>query len=287
MPPKIILLTGANSGIGKAAAEGLAAQGAHVVMLCRDTQRGEEARADILKRTRSSTVDLMVAELASQASIHQFTRDFTQRYPRLDVLINNAGVNTSEQSHTVEGVDLIFGVNHLAHFLLTQLLMDSLRASPAGRIINIASIWARETLEWDQLHTVSQYDHLRAYGYSKLANLIFTCELARRLQGSTVTANACHPGAVRSNLGRNYKGLLGIGNAIAQYIIPKSAQGAEVMVHLATSPEVEGVTGHYFGPKKNQEPMPPFAMAPANGARLWALSEELTARQPPQRREVA
>jgi NAD(P)-dependent dehydrogenase (short-subunit alcohol dehydrogenase family) len=281
MSSKIILVTGANSGIGKAAAEGLAAQGAHVVMLCRSAERGEEARADILQRTRGSTVELMVADLASQASIRQFAREFTQRHPRLDVLINNAGVNTSEQSFTQEGIDLIFGVNHVAHFLLTQLLMDSLRASPAGRIINISSIWARETLEWDQLHTVSQYDHLRAYGYSKLSNLIFTSELARRIQGSTLTANACHPGAVKSNLGRNYKGLLGIGNAIAQHLIPKSAQGAEVMIHLATSPEVEGMTNRYFGPKKNQEPMPPFATDPANGARLWALSEELIRRSAP------
>lgn len=276
MSSRIILITGANSGIGKAAAEGLAAQGAHVVMLCRSAERGEEARANILARARRGTVDLMTADLASQASIRQFAREFTQRYPRLDVLINNAGVNTSEQSFTQEGIDLIFGVNHVAHFLLTQLLMDSLRASQAGRIINIASIWARETLEWDQLHTVSKYDHLRAYGFSKLSNLIFTCELARRLEGSRITANACHPGAVRSNLGRDYKGFLGIANAVAQYFIPKSAQGAEVMVHLATSPEVEGKSGLYFGPKKNQEPLFPFATDPANGSRLWALSEELT-----------
>jgi NAD(P)-dependent dehydrogenase (short-subunit alcohol dehydrogenase family) len=276
MSPKIVLVTGANSGIGKAAAEGIAAQGAHVVMLCRNTEHGEAARAELIQRTRSTTVDLMIADLASQASIRQFARAFTQRYPRLDVLINNAGVNTSEQSFTHEGIDLIFGVNHIAHFLLTQLLMDSLRASEAGRVINVASIWARETLDWDQLHTVSQYDHLRAYGFSKLSNLIFTCELARRLQGSKITSNACHPGAVRSKLGRNYKGLLGLGNVIAQYLIPKSEQGAEVMVHLSTSPEVEGLTGRYFGPKKNQEPMPPFATDPANGARLWALSEELT-----------
>jgi NAD(P)-dependent dehydrogenase (short-subunit alcohol dehydrogenase family) len=276
MSPKIILVTGANSGIGKAAAEGVAAQGAHVVLLCRSAERGEAARADIIQKTGSNTVDLMLADFASQASIRQFAREFTQRYPRLDVLMNNAGVNTSEQSFTQEGIDLIFGVNHVAHFLLTQLLLDTLRASGAGRIINVASMWARETLDWDNLHTVREYDHLRAYGFSKLSNLLFTAELARRLQGSGVTVNACHPGAVRSNLGRNYKGVLGIANAIAQYVMPKSAQGAAVMVHLATSPEVAGMTGLYFGPKKNPEPMPAFATEPANGARLWALSEELT-----------
>lgn len=275
MSPKTILITGANSGIGKAAAEGCAAGGAHVVMLCRSAERGEEARADILKKTGSRAVDLVIADLASQADIRRFAREFTQRHPRLDVLINNAGVNTSEQSYTQEGIDLIFGVNHVAHFLLTHLLLDSLRAA-VGRIINIGSIWATPTLDWGNLHKVHDYVHKRAYGYSKLSNLIFTCELARRLQGSKVTVNACHPGAVRSNLGRDYKGLLGIGNAIAQHIIPKSEKGAEVMVHLAMSPEVEGVTGRYFGPKKNEEPMPPFAKDPANGARLWALSEELT-----------
>ncbi|HZI16700.1 MAG TPA: SDR family oxidoreductase [Myxococcus sp.] len=277
MSSQVILVTGANSGIGKAAAEGLAAQGAHVVLLCRGAERGEQARADIMKRTGSKSVDLMTADLASQASIRQFAREFTQRYPRLDVLINNAGVNTSKQSYTEEGVDLIFGVNHLAHFLLTQQLLDTLRASGAGRIVNVASMWARETLDWEHLHHVREYDHLRAYGFSKLSNLLFTAELARRLQGTGLTVNACHPGAVRSNLGRDYKGFLGFGNAIAQYLIPKSARGAEVMVYLATSPDVEGKTGLYFGPKKVREPMPAFATDPANGARLWALSEELTA----------
>lgn len=276
MSAKVILVTGANSGIGKAAAEGLAAQGAHVVMLCRGAERGEEARADIVQRTGNKSVELMVADLASQASIRQFARDFTQRHPQLDVLINNAGVNTSEQSYTAEGIDLIFGVNHVAHFLLTQLLMDTLRASGSARIINVASMWARETLEWEHLHHVREYDHLRAYGFSKLSNLLFTAELARRLQGSGITVNACHPGAVRSNLGRDYKGFLGFANAIAQYVMPRSDKGAAVMVYLATSPEVEGKTGLYFGPKKQQEPMPAFATEPANGAKLWTLSEELT-----------
>lgn len=249
MEGKICLITGATSGIGNATALGLARMGATLVLVARDQERGEATRSEIASLSGNDAVDLLLAELSSQQSIRRLVADFGQRYAHLHVLINNAGLFSLRRRITVDGMELMFAVNYLAAFLLTNLLLDTLKASVPARIVNVASDAHEEGyIRLDRLQSERGYCPMRAYGQSKLALVLFTYELARRLEGSGVTVNALHPGFVATNIGQT--GLGPVGRAAAKFFLSRKGispeEGAKTSIYLASSPDVEGVTGKYF-----------------------------------------
>ncbi len=248
MHGKICMVTGANSGIGKATALALAQMGATVVMVCRDRARGEEARREITTKSRKNAVDLLLVDLSSQQSIRQLIGNFKQRYTHLHVLINNAGAAFTGRRETVDGLEMTFAVNYLAPFLLTNLLLDVLKASAPARIVNVSSN-SHEAgyIAMDDLQAEQHYSNMRAYGQAKLAVVLFTYELARRLQGTGVTANCLHPGFVATHFGQRD---VGPAFRLLVKVIGRFGtspeKGAKTSIYLASSPEVEGVTGQYF-----------------------------------------
>jgi NAD(P)-dependent dehydrogenase (short-subunit alcohol dehydrogenase family) len=273
---KICLITGANSGIGKATALGLAKMGATVVMVCRDHRRGEEARAEIKAASNNPSIDLMVADLSSQVTIRQIAQDFQKKYQQLHVLVNNAGVALMKRSLTVDGLETTFAVNHLAPFLLTNLLLDMLKASAPSRIINVSSsAHMRSRIDFDDLQEEKNFSMFRAYNQSKLANVLFTYELAKKLKETGVTVNALHPGVVRTNLGRDATGIVRLGFSVIQPFIKTPEQGAATCVYLASSPEVERVTGKYFV-NNNDVSSSKESYNETVARRLWEVSEQLT-----------
>src|SRR2546426_7715601 len=249
MHGKICMVTGANSGIGKATALALAQRGATVVMVCRDRARGEEARSEITTTSRNNAVDLLQADLSSQQSIRQLVETFQHHYTHLHVLINNAGAAfPGRRRETVDGLEMTFAVNYLAPFLLTNLLLDVLKASAPARIVNVSSN-SHEAgyIQLDDLQEEKHYRSMHVYGQSKLAVVLFTYELAHRLQGTGVTANCLHPGFVATHFGQRDVGpafrllvkVIGSFGASPQ-------DGAKTSIYLASSPQVEGVTDKYF-----------------------------------------
>jgi len=249
MQGKICMVTGANSGIGKATALELAQMGATVVMVCRDRARGEEARSEITTKSRNNAVDLLQADLSSQQSIRQLVENFQHHYTHLHVLINNAGAAfPGRRRETVDGLEMTFAVNYLAPFLLTHLLLDVLKASAPARIVNVSSdAQASGYIQMDDLQAEKLYRSMRTYPQSKLAVVLFTYELARRLQGTEVTANCLHPGFVATHIGQR-----DVGPAVRLLVKligsfgTSPQEGAKTSIYLASSPEVEGVTGKYF-----------------------------------------
>jgi NAD(P)-dependent dehydrogenase (short-subunit alcohol dehydrogenase family) len=249
MHGKICLVTGANSGIGKATALALAQMGATVVMVCRDRARGEQARSEITTTSGNNAVALLQADLSSQQSIRQLVEDFQHHYTHLHVLINNAGAAfPGRRRESVDGVEMTFAVNYLAPFLLTNLLLDVLTASTPARIISVSSAAHQSgSMQLDDLQAEKRYRPMRTYPQAKLAVVLFTYELARRLQGMGVTVNCLHPGFVATNFAQSDGGhavrllvkVLGSFGASPQ-------EGANTSIYLASSAEVEGVTGQYF-----------------------------------------
>jgi NAD(P)-dependent dehydrogenase (short-subunit alcohol dehydrogenase family) len=286
---KRVLITGCNTGIGKATATELARRGARVVITAR-AGRGEAALAEIRAKS-GGEVELLDLELASLASVRRVAAEVLARYPELHVLILNAGVvGNTGRAETADGFELMFGVNHLAHFELTRLLLERVRASAPARIIVLTSAgyrYARDGLDFDDLQsTRREYKALEIYGHSKLANILFTRELARRLAGTGVTVNTVHPGYVATELGLPRPGE-GVSAqkalATARAEKPELAhlpppvtpeQGAATSVFLASSPEVEGVSGEYFVDCKRQSLLP-AALDAAAAQRLWQVSEQL------------
>ncbi len=248
MQGKVCLITGATSGIGKATALGLAKQGATVVLVSRDRARGEQAQNEIKEESGNLHIDLLLADLSSQQSIRQLAHDFKQRYSQLHVLINNAGIFSVRKHLTVDGLDMVFAVNQLAPFLLTNLLLDVLKASAPARVVNVSSdSHEANYLQLDDLQSEKQYRPMRAYGQSKLALVLFTYELARRLEGTGVTANCLHPGFVATNIAQ--RDMPRIVRLLVKPIFLfgiSPEQGARTSIYLASSPDVEGVTGKYF-----------------------------------------
>jgi retinol dehydrogenase-14 len=276
MTGKTVLITGATSGVGKATAMGLASMGASVVMVGRDRGRGEAAMADIREKSGNPSVDLMLADVSSQEEIRRLADEFREAYPRLDVLINNAGVFRSERTTTADGMEATFAVNHLAYFLLTNLLLDALEASAPSRIVNVASAdHSNATIDFDDLQGEKGYRGARAYSRSKLANVLFTYELARRLQGTGVTANCLHPGVVGTNLGSGVSGAFGFVVRALRPLMKSPEKGAETSVYLASSPEVEGLSGGYFV-KKAEARSSNASHDERLATRLWEVSAELT-----------
>jgi NAD(P)-dependent dehydrogenase (short-subunit alcohol dehydrogenase family) len=277
MENKIILITGANSGIGKATATALAEMGAHIVMVSRDLEKGEQARLDVARISRNNQVDIMQCDLASLDSIRRFASEFLSKYSRLDVLINNAGIYTEKRMLTSEGFEYQIGVNHLGPFLLTRLLLPLLKKSSPSRIINVSSAaHFGGRIDFNDLHLEHRYSSWKSYAQSKLANVLFTYELAHRLTGTGVTVNCLHPGLVNTRFAYDRKSerpnpLMKLMKPFT--ITPES--GAETSVYLAASPEVEGVTGKYFQKRKEKaSSRASYDLVVAE--KLWNLSEVLT-----------
>ena len=276
---KTCLITGATSGIGKEIALGLARTGANVVIVGRSKEKAESTINEIKSKTgRSSGISSLAADLSSQASIRQLGKDYAAAHPKLDILVNNAGIFSSKRITTIDGIESTFAVNHLAPFLLTGLLIDITKASAPSRIITTSSVAHRGAqIDFDDIQFEKKpYRGFTAYSQSKLANILFTKELARRLAGTGVTANCFHPGVVRTNLieGSNpwqYK--LISSTAGLFFLTPE--KGADTGVYLASSPEVEGVNGKYFAKRKQEEPSAE-ARDMESAARLWDISEKLT-----------
>lgn len=247
MDGKIVLITGASQGIGRATAVGLAKLGATVVIAGRDRARTEAAVAQIKSQSGRTDLAYLLADFLSLAAVQQMAQDFLARYPRLDVLINNAGVFNMRREASKDGYEATFAVNHLAPFLLTTSLLERLKTSAPARIVNVSSAAHQGAhIDFDDLMGAKRYGGWMAYGQSKLANVLFTRELARRLAGTGVTANAMHPGFVASGFARNNGRLARAVMSLAKPFSRSPEKGAETAIYLASSPEVEGISGEYF-----------------------------------------
>ncbi|MBM3267144.1 MAG: SDR family oxidoreductase [Candidatus Sericytochromatia bacterium] len=271
MKGRICIVTGANAGIGKETVKGLARQGATVVMACRSPERGQAARADVLGVVGDADVAVMKLDLASKASIEAFAREFDATYPALHVLLNNAGLISLKRTLTADGFETTFGVNHLGGFYLTHLLRGKLESSAPARVINVASD-AHFRAKWDpaDLQNERRYTTFGAYARSKLANVLYTRELARRLEGTGVTANCLHPGVIATNLFPLPKFAL----ALMGLFTISEEQGADTSLHLATAPEFDRLSGGYYDERKLVTPSRD-ARDDAAAAMLWAESSRL------------
>lgn len=273
MNGKICMITGANSGIGYVTAHELARMGADIVMVCRSKERGDAARSEIMRETGSGSVELMIADLSSQKDVRRLAADFKATHDRLHVLVNNAALWPTKRTLTVDGLELQFGLNHLAYFLLTNLLLDVLEVSAPARVINTSSgIHKRARIDFDDLQGERSYRHMRAYGQSKLANVLFTNELAGRLTGTGVTVNSFTPGMTETNLGRYMsRGAQSIFRLLAK----RTEKGAATAIYLASSPEVESVSGKYFANCREARSAK-LSYDKGIAKRLWDVSEKLT-----------
>jgi NAD(P)-dependent dehydrogenase (short-subunit alcohol dehydrogenase family) len=278
---QVAVVTGGNSGIGKETAVELAGMGAHVIIAARNPAKATAAVKEVQHRSPGATVEQLPLDLASFASVRAFADTFKARFDRLDVLVNNAGASLRKRSVTEDGHETQFQVNHLSHFLLTALLRDQLTAAPAARVINVSSIGhtvARGGLDFDDLDWERRkYRGFLVYCHTKLANVLFTRELARRLDGTPMTANAVHPGWVGSNFGRegDMGPFIGAAMVVARPFSISSAAGARTSIYLASSPDVADVTGQYFYKCRVAKPSD-AALDDAAAARLWEVSVQMT-----------
>jgi NAD(P)-dependent dehydrogenase (short-subunit alcohol dehydrogenase family) len=279
MTGKTVVITGANSGIGLETAVALARAGATTVITARDQVRGEKALETVRERSGHDDVGLVVFDLASLASTRAGATALLERCPRIDVLVNNAGLVLSKREETEDGFEATFAINHLGPFLLTQLLSERIKASAPARIVNVSSTahkGARRGLDFDDLQSKRRYTGMSVYSKSKLANIYFTTELARRLAGSGVTANCLHPGTVVTGFARDgdATGVLAFGVQVIKPFVLTAEQGARTSIFLAASPEVADITGQYFVKSRSRRPSR-AARDNAAARRLWDMSEQL------------
>jgi retinol dehydrogenase-14 len=271
----VCVVTGATRGIGRATAAGLAELGAKLVLVSRRQEDGDRV-ADDLAGGGAPRPDVVTADLSSQRSVRHAAAIIREAHPRLHVLINNAGVLPRVREVTEDGLELQFAVNHLAYFLLTNLLLDRLIAAGPARIVNVTSgAHQGGSLDFADLQSERRYDPVRVYGRTKLANVLFTYELARRLDGTDVTVNCLHPGVIATKLLADYMNVPLVGGALARTFGNSPEKGAEATVYLAASPGVEGVTGKYFVGRQETRSSP-ASYDEAAGRRLWEVSERLT-----------
>jgi NAD(P)-dependent dehydrogenase (short-subunit alcohol dehydrogenase family) len=278
MKGKVCVVTGATSGIGEITATALAERGATVVMVCRDKAKAERVRETIRARTGNEHVDVILADLGSFTDIRRAAGDIASNYSRIDVLLNNAGAVNMKRTVTSDGIETTFGVNHLAPFLLTNLLLQKLVESAPARIINVASRAHRWALRLDLEDPEGNrfYNGWLAYAQSKLCNILFTYELARRLAGSGVTANCLHPGVVTTRFGKNQPGLLNFAVRTAAPFMLTPEQGARSSIFLATSPTVSNVSGRYFDDDTTEARSTRLSHDRELQRRLWDLSNHMT-----------
>jgi len=276
MTGKTVLITGATSGIGRAAAIGLATIGARVGITGRDRSRAEAAAAEIARASGNPAVDVFVADMSSQSEVRRLADEVLTTYPRLDVLLNNVGGFWAHRHVTADGLEHTLAVNHLAPFLLTSLLLERLIASAPARVVTVSSAaQSMGKIDFDDLMGERRYSGQRAYNQSKLANVMFTYELARRLEGTGVTATALHPGVTRTGFGADDPNLMMTPIiAVLRPFMKSPTRGAKTAVFLASSPEVDGVTGRYFADRKARKSQDSSYDA-ATTAQLWDVSAEL------------
>jgi retinol dehydrogenase 14 len=268
---KVVMVTGANSGMGKEISLGLARLGATLVMVSRDRQRGETARAEVQQQTGNGAVELLVADLSSQQSIRQLVKDFEAGHDRLHVLVNNAGMTSATRSETADGLETVFATNHLGPFLLTNLLLPVLKASAPARIVTVSSgAQAMGKIDFEDLQSARSYGEIRVYNSSKVANILFTYELARRIKGTGVTANAVEPGFIKTNLKVPFP------FSVFSFMRGRAVDGARPSIFLASSLEVEGVSGAFFSNRGVAIKSSKITYDDATAKRLWDVSTELT-----------
>jgi retinol dehydrogenase 12 len=275
MQGKICLITGGTNGIGKSTAEGLARIGATVVIVGRNAQKTTQVVEEIRAASGNKNVDSLLADLSSQQEIRRLANEFKSKYSHLHVLLNNAGAIFMQRQLSVDGIEMTFAVNHLAYFLLTNLLLDTIKASAPARIINVSSdAHSGGKIEFDNLQGERDYGS-NTYGHSKLANILFTMELAHHLEGTGVTVNALHPGFVSTGFGKNNPGvLMKIIRAVVPLIARSPAKGAKTSIYLASSPEVEKITGKYFYDSRVIATAPQ-ATDMTVAKKLWDVSAEM------------
>ncbi len=277
---KIILVTGATSGIGEVTARELAQQGAHIIILARNEQKAQRTQQAIIAATGNERVDIMLADLSVLQQVRDVAAQIQAKYPHLDVLINNAGLMFgAERELSADGYEMTLATNHLGPFLLTSLLFDLLQKSPAARIVNVASMayrFSKPTL--DDLQSEQSYSAVWEYGNTKLWNIMFTQELAARLRAhgiTNITTNCLHPGAVATGYGQQTGGIVGAALSLARPFMLSPEKGAQTSIFLATDAKIGAVSGGFFS-KKKPEPVKSSFNTAANNRRLWELSEQLT-----------
>lgn len=278
---KTAVVTGGTQGIGLESAKALAAMGAKVIITARDVPRGEAAKAQV-QAAGNGQVDLVIVDFASMASIRAGAADLKMKTERIDILLNNAGAVFMERGLTKDGLELSFGTNHIGYFLWTTELLEVIKKSAPARIVNVSSMahaMARNGLDFDDVvERKKSYAGMSVYGESKLANIMFSNELARRLDGTGVTVNSLHPGVIASGFGTNNKGIFGFATKhLSPLFLTSPGKGAATSVYLCSSPDVAGTTGRYFKDKKEVKPTR-FALDEAAAKKLWSLSEEIVAR---------
>jgi NAD(P)-dependent dehydrogenase (short-subunit alcohol dehydrogenase family) len=276
MQGKICLITGGTNGIGKATAQALSRKGATVVIIGRDAKKTSRVVEEIRAESGNKNVDSLLADLSSQKEVRRLADEFQRKYPHLHVLLNNAGGTFATRQLSVDGIEMTFALNHLAYFLLTNLLLDTLKASAPARVINVSSdAHSGGKIDFDNLQGERAYSSFGPYGNSKLANILFTTELARRLEGTGVTVNALHPGLTSTGFGKNNPGFfMKIMGALIPLIGRSPEKGAGTSIYLASSSEVHSITGKYFVDCKITQPAPQVADSAVAG-KLWDVSAEM------------
>lgn len=279
MHGKIVLITGANSGVGFVTARSLAELGAEVIMVCRDRARGDLARKEIARGAAGPEPMLLLADLSSQAAIHKLADEVRARLRRIDVLINNAGAIFGQREMTDDGIEKTFAINHLAPFLLTNLLLELVQAAPRGRILVVASESHSGSLAFDNLQGERRYNFFGAYNRSKLGNILFTYELARHLKDTGTTVNCLSPGPTVTPFANNLTGLPALLPRLLKripYLLRSPEKGAETLIYAASSPELEGVSGRFFL-RCRETKTKKVTYNTEIAARIWRVSEELCA----------
>ncbi len=273
---KICLITGATNGIGKATAQALARMGATVVLVGRNELKTSQVVEEIRTASGNMNVDSLLADLSSQKEVRRLADEFQSRYAHLHVLLNNAGGTFTTRQLSVDGIEMTLALNHLAYFLLTNLLLDTIKASTPARIINVSSdAHSGGKIDFENLQGERSYSSFGPYGNSKLANILFTTELARRLEGTGVTVNALHPGLTSTGFGKNNPGfMMKIMGVVIPLIARSPEKGAKTSIYLASSPEVKSTTGKYFVDCKVTQPAPQ-AVDRAVAKKLWDASAEM------------
>lgn len=279
MKNKVCLITGANSGIGYVSTLEIAKRGATIAMVCRDAQRAEKARQEIVKQTNNDKIEIFLCEFGEQSQIHSLANNLKARYERIDVLLNNAGLIGNDREVTAEGLERTFAVNHLGYFMLTNLLKEPLLKSPEGRIINVSSEMHRlSKLNLADLQLEKGYTSIKAYALSKLCNILFTRELAKRLKGTDLVTNCLHPGAVATNFANSANGFLKFLFKFSKPMFLSPEQGARTMLYLATEDEAAQYNGAYFDKQKVKNPSLD-AQDDTKATALWEASTALACLQ--------
>ncbi|UCC21331.1 MAG: SDR family oxidoreductase [Promethearchaeota archaeon] len=275
MKGKICMITGANSGIGKATALSLAKLGANLVLVCRNRERAEQAIVKIKEKTGNQSIDLIIADLSSQKQIRNLVSEFKEKYDKLHVLINNAGVNLNKHTLTEDGIEATFAVNYLAYFMLCNLLLGTLKNTGSARIVNVASSVQAKSIDFDDLNENQNYRQLKAYAQSKLAVVLFTYEFARKIKGTGVSVNCLHPGYVKTKMIRNFRPFVKYFYHLIGLFILTPKRGAKTSIFLASSPDIDGTSGKYFKRRKEAKSVK-ISYDETVAKQLWDVSVSLT-----------